>query len=956
MRLVSSSLMRWTMLAAVAIGAAAARADDFFEAKIRPVLIEHCYECHSVTDKSDAVKGGLRLDWAGGLSTGGDSGPAISTQVPADSLLLSALRYEDIEMPPAGKLPAEIIANFEQWVAAGAKDPRQSPPSAIEPTPQLTSPLETELWSFQPVSRPVVPQSDSLWPQTPIDQFIIAQLKSLDLSPLEDADAGTRLRRLAFDLTGLPPAIEDVFRLQQSPGGFDWDAYLEKLLHSKAYSEHWARRWLDVARYADSNGGDFNATFHDAWRYRNYVIDAFADDMPFDQFVTEQLAGDLLPATSDTQRHRQLVATGFLAMGAKMLSERDKDKLQLDVVDEQISTMGTAFLGMTLGCARCHDHKFDPIPTADYYALAGIFKSTEILQGEIQKYVSNWIRPALPIEPQHSAALADYASRLETLKAEIVETEKLIQTETLALEAHGSAGIVVDDAQAELVGSWKKSTYSQPFVGVGYIHDENSGKGEKSATFRTRLPEPGRYEVWAAFQGGESRSANVPVAIFHADGVAQLELNQQKKASENKLHESLGTYLFSASEDAVVVVTTQGTSGFVIIDALRFVPQDPAGKASVPTAAQREPPASLIAAKQRLESLNVELSDLQKSAPAPAPTALAARDAQDIGDCAICIRGEPHLKGKVVARGFLSKIHIPRSTVEFSDKSSGRLELARWIAAADHPLTARVYVNRVWHHLIGVGLVPSVDNFGHQGQRPTHPELLDYLASEFVRHDWSTKWLVREIVSSHVYRLDSRSDAEREQTDPENLYLWRAHRKRLSAESIRDTLLAATGDIDHSLAESPVSELGTLVTQNSPNDEGYSAKIALRRTVYLPVIRNELPSLMRVFDFADPDYGTGDRDETTVPSQALWMLNSPEIRDGAKKLAELLRDDSSHTSQRLEYLYARTLGRLPTPGELEIGIRFVEVPLDQRDRSVELERWSDLVHAVVASSAFRMTD
>ena len=956
MRLASSSLMRWTVMAAVAVVAADAHADDFFETNIRPVLIEHCYECHSASDKPDSIKGGLRLDWAGGLSTGGDSGPVISAQQPADSLLLSALRYEDIEMPPAGKLPAEIIANFETWIAAGAKDPRQSPPSASDPVAQSASPLENQLWSFQPVSSPAVPHSDSLWPQTPIDQFVIAQLESLNISPLEDADAGTRLRRLAFDLTGLPPATKDVFRLQQNPSGFDWDAYVEELLHSKTYGEHWARRWLDVARYADSNGGDFNATFHDAWRYRNYVIDAFADDMPFDQFVIEQLAGDLLPAASDAQRHRQLVATGFLAVGAKMLSERDKHKLRLDVVDEQISTTGTAFLGMTLGCARCHDHKFDPIPTADYYALAGIFKSTEILQGEIQKYVSDWIRPALPIEPQHTAALAEHANRLEALKATIADTEKLIQAETRAIESHAGAGIVVDDAQAELVGTWKRSNHSKPFVGVGYIHDENGEKGEKSATFRTRLPEAGRYQVWAVFQGGESRSANVPLAVFHDDGIAQVELNQQKKAAENQLFELLGTYSFSASEDAVVVVTTQGTTGFVIVDAIRFVHQDPSEKSIAPEPATAQSSARLVAAKEQLERLNIELSDLEKSAPPPAPTALAARDAQDIGDCAICIRGEPHLQGKVVARGFLSKIHMPLPNVEFSDNSSGRLELAGWIAAPDHPLTARVYVNRVWNHLIGVGLVPSVDNFGHLGQRPTHPELLDYLASEFVRQGWSTKWLVRQIVSSRVYRLSSRSDAEREQTDPENLYLWRAHRKRLSAESIRDTLLAATGDIDHSLAESPVSELGTLVTRNNPNDEGYAARSDLRRTVYLPVIRNELPSLMRVFDFADPDYGTGDRDETTVPSQALWMLNSPEMHEGAKKLAEVLRDDSSHASQRLEYLYARTLGRLPTPSEFEIGMRFVEVPLDQRDPASELERWSDLVHAVVASSAFRMTD
>jgi hypothetical protein len=784
-------------------------------------------------------------------------------------------------------------------------------------------------------------------------------MQSKQLTPLPDADVGTLLRRLAFDLTGLPPTAADVWQLHQSPEYFDWDGYIDRLLQSRAFAEHWARHWLDVARYADSNGGDFNATFHDAWRYRNYVVDAYFNDMPFDQFVVEQLAGDLLSAETPDDRHRQLVATGFLAIGAKMLSERDKVRLQLDVVDEQVSTVGSAFLGMTMGCARCHDHKFDPIPTEDYYALAGIFKSTHTLEGEIQKYVSNWIKTPLPIAPEHEQQLREYSEHLAALEQSIAQTEEIIKTESMGSDSLLGDGTIVDDAQAELVGNWKRSSLSKPHVAGGYIHDDESEKGEKSAIFRTRLLSSGKYQVWIAYQSGGNRAKNVPIAIRHAHGLSQVELNESKEPTENKLFELLGTFDFTDSADAEVAITTAGTSGYVVVDAIRFTEHSADGT-DAPTAAQndkqRESPA-LVEAKARLELLNTQLKELRKSAPPPAPTALAAQDAAEIGDCAVCIRGEPHLLGPVVQRGFLSKVNLPTAQpLQIPEDQSGRLELARWIADPQHPLTARVFVNRIWSHLVGVGLVASVDNFGQLGQRPSHPELLDYLAHEFVEHGWSTKWLIREIVRSHTYRLSSHSDAAREAIDPENILLWRAHRKRLSAESIRDTLLVATGDLDTSLAESPVASLGTLVTQNSANDTGFTVASDSRRTLYMPVIRNELPSLMRVFDFADPDYGTGDRAETTVPAQALWMLNGPVVRSQAEQLAADLLSASSSPAQRVEQLYVRALGRVPTDNELVLALDFlIQVPPNSAP-GFELEIWTDVVHAVLASSSFRMTD
>lgn len=935
---------------------------DFFESRIRPVLVKHCYECHAGTSQS--IKGGLRVDWEGGLIQGGDSGAALVSGKPDDSLLLSALRFEELEMPPTGKLPIEIIEDFESWIKHGAFDPRKTSPQ--QPQYSNDNAPDAPLWSFKTIENvPDVPRTDSDWSETTIDQFLVAKHREQKLLPIEDTDPSNLMRRMAFDLTGLPPNAVDIERLLHAPRDFDFRAYADGLISSARFGEHWGRRWLDVARYADSNGGDFNATFHDAWRYRNYVVGAYNADMPFDQFIIEQIAGDLLPYKTSDERHRQLVATGFLMLGAKMLSERDKEKLRMDVVDEQIGAIGTAFLGLTLGCARCHDHKFDPIPTSDYYALAGIFKSTNALEGEIQKYVSNWKRVPLPIEPEHQQALAAHAEKLKVVKQAIAGVEKLVVAESKKGKPSelSSSDVIVDDRQAELVGNWKASGLSKPFVGVGYIHDENEEKGEKSVLFRTRLA-TGTYEVAFAFQGGATRALNVPVAVTHAGGIAQIEVNQQKQGTADEPYCVLGRFKFDDKQDALVSIATAGTSGFVVVDAIRFTPLDsPKSKSDNTKAADPKSGASdaavdssvLATAKKRLEELNEDLKALQKAAPIPAPTALAAQEAKQIGDCAICIRGEHNMPGNVVPRGFLTKLDYEHNEPIPADQS-GRLQLARWIANERNPLTARVYVNRIWNHLMGVGIVASVDNFGRLGQLPSHPELLDRLATEFTQHGWSTKWLVREIVFSHAYRLSSRTDAANESIDPENLYLWRANRKRLSAESIRDTLLLASEQLETSISESPVSELGTLVTQNNANDSGYSQRSTSQRTLYMPIVRNELPSVMRVFDFADPDFGEGDRPETTVPEQALWMLNSKFARSNAEQIAERLLRQNSDVTQRIRFLYIGALGRPPTRVEQELATNFVnELPLNADSQRVATH-WADLVQAVIASTSFRVID
>ncbi|MCA9203781.1 MAG: DUF1553 domain-containing protein, partial [Planctomycetales bacterium] len=553
----------------------------------------------------------------------------------------------------------------------------------------------------------------------------------------------------------------------------------------------------DLARYADSNGLDQNLTHYNAWRYRNYLIDAFNNDKPYDRFIVEQLAGDLLPYENDRQLTEQLVATGFLMVGPKQLSERDKEKLRMDVVDEQIDTTGRVFMGMTLGCARCHDHKFDPIPSRDYYGLAGIFRSTTTVDGIKlgNVFVSGWkVRP-LPIEPAHAAALKEHEDSLASIETPLKQArealKKLGQPSKFPRQVADLPGIVVDDREAEKQGDWKDSTYSPNYVGSGYIHDDRMGKGEKSVTFRPKLTAAGMYEVRISYAGSGGRSTRVPVTITHADGEDRVLVDQSKPASIEGLFHSLGQFRFESPEQAAVVIATDGTDdGYVIVDAVQFLPQGAAAAETPKDEAEPQDEAD-DAEKQRLaerrktleqqiKQLEADLAELKKQAPPPARMAMAAADIDEPTDFVQLIRGNHNRPGDPVPRGFLQvAMRSESDDVAITPHQSGRLELAQWIASADNPLTTRVFANRVWHWLMGEGLVRSVDNFGHLGERPSHPELLDYLAARLVQQDWSVKQLVREVVLSRTYRLASQHDAAAFDVDPENRLRWRYPRRRL---------------------------------------------------------------------------------------------------------------------------------------------------------------------------------
>lgn len=939
---------------------------EFFESKIRPVLVGHCYECHSADSKE--VKGGLLLDSAQGLLIGGDSGPALIAGKPDESPLIDALRYDGLEMPPEGRLPKNVVRDFEEWVRLGAADPRTNA-SGGHARAKVDIEAGRQFWAFQPPQDVIPPLATNGQPyRNSVDAFINAELKAAHIRPAGRAAKETLIRRLYFDLIGLPPTTEQLKAALADESSDAIEKLADRLLHSSQYGIHWGRHWLDVARYADSNGGDFNATFHNAWKYRDYVVDSFNEDKPFDEFVREQIAGDLLPFEDDVHRTRQIIATGFLMIGTKMLSERDKEKLTMDVVDEQISSVGSAFMGLTLGCARCHDHKFDPIPSTDYYALAGIFRSTRTLQGESQKYVSTWPKRELPTTADHRAAVNEYASKKKEvdgqLKAAKAELGKLKNAPKY------DRRFIVDDSDATTTGDWKPSKLTPRYVGTGYIHDDRKQKGEKSIEYRWTAPKSGEYEVRLSYTHHASRANNVPVSVEHADGRTDIVLNQQKKPEFDELFSAVGRFSFDSGREASVLVSTTGTTGFVIADAVQFVEIDNAGNpVSQSSAADNSQPAkSRVELQKKIEELETEQKRLKKLTPPKLPTAIAVADVPECDDCNLRIRGEHKNTGAKIPRGFVQV--VSRNTGDtFDRKSSGRLQLANWLTDPDHPLTARVIVNRVWLHLFGEGIVRSADNFGQLGDRPSHPKLLDHLARRFVTPQnettesgasgfgWSIRLLVREIVLSNAYQRATDYDEAAWQADPENRLLWRMSRRRIPAEAIRDGILSISRRLDLSPGGSPVEGLGTLVKSNSADADDYQRNPTVKRSLYLPIIRNELPSILTVFDFANPGFVVGKRSVTNVPAQALFLMNSPFVMDNARLTAEwICEKQSGITADQVRLAYLAVLARSPTATELNRATEFLNEKTESADSEKAARRLGQLIHVLFASTEFRMLD
>jgi len=938
----------------------------FFETKIRPLLAERCFECHHPDKK---MKGGLRLDLREGWTHGGDSGPALVPGHPDKSLLLEAVRYHNpkLQMPPKRRLTDAQVADLETWIALGAPDPRDG---EIQPAGERPIDLESgrRFWSFQPIRRPEPPAvQDRHWPRTSIDHFTLADMEHAGRQPSPDASRETLARRAWFALTGLPPTPAQIDAFATDPADHDtaFAKLVDSLLDSPHYGERWGRHWLDLARFAESSGGGRTLLFKDAWRYRDYVIDSFNEDVPFDRFLREQIAGDLLASDDPAERRRQLVAPAFLALGPTNYEEQDKKQLRFDIIDEQLDTIGKSLLGMTIGCARCHDHKFDPIPQSDYYALAGILASTATLLDETSN-VARWYEARLPLAGAQADALAAHQAEVAALEKEIT-TAKAAATKLLAATGPGPRtpgqpiaiallpGIVVDDSEAKVVGEWQHSTHSKAYIGEGYLHDIDRGKGEKTLTFVPTIPTTGRYEVRIAYPAYPGRSTAVPVTIFHADGEAAIRVDMSAPPLIDGRFLSLGTYRFEKDGAGFVLVSNTGTTGHVNVDAVQLLPEANLADKDADDAPAAPDTSRAAAAQQHLKKLEAQLRKLKAEAPQQ-PVAMSVRDAKTIGDTEIRVRGLVHNRGESVPRGFLQIACDSAASPEFSKKESGRRELAAWIVSADNPLTARVLVNRFWGWLFGAGLVRTTDNFGTTGEPPSHPELLDHLASRFLEEGWSMKKLVREIVLSRTWQ---QSVGTPPADDPDNRLLSSFPRRRLDAEQIRDAILAVSGSLDLAVGGPNIAGAHAIDANTTAAQEiEYSYVFRdTRRSVYTPAFRNKRLELFEVFDFANVNQPIGRRETSTVAPQALFLLHSPFVTGQAEIAARrILAADAPDDAARLTLAFRTTLGRLPDDEERRVMMEFLQTAPDRDSPDEPLASWTHILQTLFGCLDFRYLD
>ncbi len=871
LRFMPSPVIR-TILVAVSAGltlpltASASAEMAFFEKHIRPLLAERCYECHS--EEAGKSKGGLLLDTREGWRVGGDSGAAIKPGAPDDSLLIEAVRYhnQDMQMPPKGALKKSEIALLEQWVAMGAPDPRAGAAKSVEVKPASSA---VKHWAFQPMAE-VEPQirNSKFEIRNPIDAFLNEAMAAKNIEPAPTAGRGELLRRVTYDLTGLPPTPEEMRAFLDDPRPDAYERVIERLLASPRYGERWGRHWLDVARYADSNGLDENVAFGSAWRYRDYVVRAFNNDKPFDQFLTEQIAGDLMVSPDLATRLERVTATAFLNLGAKVLAEPDKEKLVMDIVDEQIDTVGKTFLGMTLGCVRCHDHKFDPLPQTDYYALAAIFKSTRSLSKDRTGAISYWTEA--PLAGLDAFAEAHAAERALTEAKKKLSTAEAAAKKAIEEQARAQA-LEYLEAALELPSS---ATLTQ----AAAIAQPRGLHGAILLNCRVYLHtkmDDAFFDVWRA--AAESKEA----ALMRAHFAPLFEAAQAAAAKD---------------EPAAVTEARQRL-------------QARAGFLALPPVADPLYPAETLAEIHRLRD---EADRVEKSLP-DLPAVMAVADAETIlKDLQLHIRGNHLALGDPVPRGVpgVMQVAMRKPAPAFPQEQSGRLELAQWLTDPEHPLTARVLVNRIWTWHFGRGLVATPDNFGVLGAAPSHPELLDWLARRFIREGWSVKAMHRWILTSAAYRRAAAATGP--PGDLENTLLSRFPVRRLEAEEIRDTVLAVAGLLD--LTEGgktvPLRNRQFVFNHTSKDATGYDSP---RRALYLPVIRNHLYELFQQFDYPDPSMPTGLRNSSVVAPQALLMLNSELLSRAAEALAA--RFDTEDAS--LAALYETLYNRPPQPRDLD---------------------------------------
>jgi len=882
---------------------------EHFERKIRPVLVERCYACHSQEAAAqNKLKGGLTVDTAAGLLKGGDSGPAIVVGKSKESLLVKALNYDGTDMPPEGKLPQSIIADFATWIDRGAADPRIGP-AAEAAKPAIDFAAARKHWSFQPpvrAARPAV--KNSAWPRTEIDYYILAKLEAAGLEPVAPATKRELLRRATFDLIGLPPTPEEIEAFTADDSADAFAKVVDRLLASPHYGERWGRHWLDVARYAEDQAHTFGVRPNTSgYRYRDWVVKALNDDMPYDRFVKLQIAADkLAPNSADAASAAKLehvAALGFFGLGAQYYKNSDAAKASADELDDRVDTLTRGFLGLTVSCARCHDHKFDPIPTQDYYSLAGVFQSCTLNntplapKEEVTKYDDGQkrIRKAEDDLKKFVSEQKQAAAEAETARiAKYVEAAWRVQVARRA-----------DAAKRPMPELAKRYELYEPTLTkwVDFLDMKSKGKVASLDELRNLCASATNADATAAMP------ANLSAASTALEQRVKTALAARREKKEKPEHKEL----------LEAILGNQGI----------FTPND--GELAKRMGAKEN---------DRWNAAKAEVDTAKKSAPPIYALAHTIADAKP-ADMKVFVRGNPAKTGELAPRRFL-KIIAGDEPKPFDD-GSGRRELAEAIAAADNPLTARVIVNRLWQRHFGRGIVDTPSNFGLLGSKPSHPELLDYLAVRLVEKNWSLKAIHREIMMSAVYRSGSAGSAKNEAVDADNRLLWRMDRRRLDVEAWRDALLAVSGRLDPQLG-------------GESTDLGSQSNV--RRTIYGKVSRHELDGLLRLFDFPDANVTSETRSETTVPQQQLFVLNSPFMIEQSKAFAaRLAKEQPKDESARIARAFALAFGRPADKAEVDSVTTYLAAADGPDDaKKNKLTRWERFAQALLGSNEFLYLD
>lgn len=935
---------------------------EFFESKIRPLLDAHCYECHG----SDVQEGGLRLDSRSALVAGGDSGAAIEAGQPDASLLIDAVRYGDVyQMPPTGQLPAAEIALLEEWVAMGAPwTPGGETGVADAKPPFDLQARKASHWAWRPVSRPAIPPLKDLHARTPIDGFVLEKLAATGLKQTSKTDRAMLLRRAAFDLTGLPPTPAEIeaFERDESPEAFE--RVFDKLLASPHFGERWGRHWLDVVRYAETLGHESDFPLTNAWRYRDYVIRALNADVPYDQFVREHVAGDLLetPRRHPTEGFDEsILATAFWYLGEAVHAPVDSRADQATRLENQVDVFSKAFLGLTVACARCHDHKFDAISTRDYYALAGFAASSH-----------------------QQVAHLDPNGQLEAGAQRLKE-----------LHRHGGEALGIGRAgERNTVNAVANDAADSPIAAAGVFEDFTAGFdhwfrsgwafGEAPTTasdWRLTAEGPELLAAGIAHSGrygdrlpGSLRSATFTIEkpFIHyrtAGQKAKIRLIVDGYAMDPFTQLLFEGFTFAVDSDEMAWRTQNASrylghrahielidagEGYVAVDQIHFsdVAEPPDSQAAPPRVLTSGEVTSPDGSTQsdELPTILRELAAVDAALPSPAEgVAIGDGSGEDLR---IHIRGNYKTPGEVAPRRLLEAItgdDLPAAT-----HGSGRRELAERMFAEDNPFVARVMVNRIWHHLFGRGLVATVDNFGVLGEPPTHPELVDYLATRFIEEKWSVKQLIREIMLSDAYQLASTGLPASEIQDPQNRMLHRASIRRLEGEAIRDSLLAISGRLDRQQFGPPVPvHLTSFMDGRGKPAESGPLDGAGRRSIYLEVRRNFLSPFLLAFDTPVPATCVGQRNTSNVPAQALSLLNDPFVLEQCELWAEHTLANHADGAQRIDWLYRTAFGRPPTAEELAAANEFIVQQSQSYGASADdRQAWKDLCHVLVNLQEF----